>query len=275
MNASSKRPAPTINQWLARAAQKLDESGIPSARLDAEILLAHALHHDRTWLITHSDDIVEKPEQADALIHHRLRHIPIAYLTGHKEFYGREFIVTPDVLIPRPESEMFIHILRELSLPKSPAIHDVGTGSGSLAITIALELPGSSVSGSDISESALKIARENAAHLGAKTVSFHAGNLLEDFSGSCDAIVANLPYVDTSWKRSPETNHEPALALFADDGGMELIKKLIVQAENILKPGGYLLLEADPEQHSPIIEFGRKHHFTHLRTDDYIVTLQR
>jgi len=307
MNANSKQPAPTIEQWLHDATTQLKTAEIPTARLDAELLLAHVLGKNRTWLLAYSDEPIAdsslfsgslrsrgafvsrrfaenvKPskselsaiERANTLLTKRLDRIPLAYLTGHKEFYGRNFIVTPDVLIPRPESEMIIQVLRQLDLLGSPTMHDVGTGSGSLAITIALEFPSAHVSGSDISAEAIEIARKNAKLLDVTDISFRTDSLLTSHHGPYDAIVANLPYVDRDWKRSPETDHEPALALFADDHGLKLITSCIIQASQRICESGYLLLEADPEQHESIITFAKDHQFTHLRTDDYIVTLQR
>lgn len=275
MNANSKPLAQTIEQWLRHATTALAGAGIPSARLDTELILAHVLNKDRTWLISHSDELLDESEQADRLIERRIERIPLAYLTGHKEFYGRDFIVTPDVLIPRPESEMIIHILRELPLVESPNIHDVGTGSGNLAISIALELPTSFVSGSDVSLEAIKIARKNAEALGASNTQFRTDNLMANHNGPYDVITANLPYVNPEWQRSPETDHEPSLALFADDNGVALIKQLITRAEKTLRSGGYLLLESDPEQHETLVEWGGAHSLGHVRTDDYIVTLER
>ena len=306
MNANSKQPAPTIKQWLHDAAAQLKAVGIPTARLDAELILSHVLGKSRTWLITHSDEPISdslllegrafpalrgdtnaplepsKPEKselseierANRLLDGRLNRTPLAYLSGHKEFYGRRFIVTPDVLIPRPETETMIEQLQALSPQPGQRLIDVGTGSGAIAITVSLEFPGVHVQATDVSQNALIVARQNAAALIAN-VDFYESHLLASTKNTYDFVLANLPYVDRNWERSPETGHEPALALFAGDNGVGLIKQLIIQSDKKLTPGGYMLLEADPEQHVTIIAFAAQHELKHVRTSDYIVTLQR
>lgn len=275
MNENSKQPASTtINDWLRLAVTRLTEAGIPSARLDAELILSHVLHKERAWLLAHDEEAFADPtlrHHANTLLTKRLHRMPLAYLLGTKEFYGREFIVTRDVLIPRPESETLIELAKKYKL--SGKIIDVGTGSGCLGITLALET-GSDVTASDVSEDALEIAMTNAARYGVRAT-FGVSHLLSRWKGyTFDAIVANLPYVDETWDRSPETNYEPTMALFADDDGLSLIKRLIEQAPGALIPGGFLLLEADPSQHDDIIKTGAAHGLRFVETKDYIVVLQ-
>lgn len=265
-----------INQWLEQATRRLNEVGIPSPRLDAELILADTLGKDRTWLITHGDDAVD-PSPAEIALARRLAREPLAYIRGYKEFYGRDFIVTPDTLIPRPETETIIEIVKNLPLTYPTIIQDVGTGSGCIGVTLKLELPDADVFLSDYSAAAVKIARKNAEKLGAK-VHVMRDDLMEnqfnDGSG-VNVIVANLPYVDKSWNVSAEVHHEPLLALYADDDGLALVKKLLLQAQTRLLPGGYIVLEADPRQHDTIIEFGHKHGFDWHTTNDFIVVLQK
>lgn len=280
MNANSKAKAPlTIHKWVASAREDLRAAHVPTPDLDAELILAFALDVDRTWLHAHSEDTLPASiiRKADALLSKRTHRIPLAYLTGTKEFYGRDFIVTPDVLIPRPESETLIELVKKYHI--SGRLLDVGCGSGALGLTLALELP-ISLTLSDISHKALEIARKNAQALGAKPVQYIHSDLLDHWLShehptSFDAIVANLPYVDKSWERSPETDHEPALALFADARGLALINRLIAQTPKLLASGGYLLLEADPEQHDAIITEAKKSGLAHETTQDYIVVLKR
>lgn len=279
MNEKSAPLAPVnLKTWLSEASAALSGAGIPSARLDAELLLAHVLKKNRTWLIAHNDEFLSDISQAELakLITRRQTREPIAYLTGKKEFYGREFAVTSDVLIPRPETETLIDIIKTLPLLESPTIHDVGTGSGCIAITIALELPSSQVSASDISIEAVTIARKNATKLGA-SVSIRTDDIMKSHytTGGLDVITANLPYVDSQWQTSPETAHEPSLALFALDHGLELIKKLIEQASTRLIENGYLLLEADPCQHAEIASYAKNHGFQLVEGRDYIIVLQK
>jgi release factor glutamine methyltransferase len=193
---------------------------------------------------------VEKRADADCL--RRENHEPLAYILGYKDFYGRKFMVTPDVLIPRPETEAIINLAKEL---KTQKILDVGTGSGCIAITLKLELPDSDVVALDISPKALKIAEQNASKLGAK-ITFCESDLLEKVQGEYDLIVANLPYVDKKWDwLSPELTFEPEQALFAEDSGLYDIKCLISQVEQRLTNDGAVILESDLSQHEAIREY--------------------
>ncbi|HMH70242.1 MAG TPA: HemK family protein methyltransferase, partial [Candidatus Saccharimonadales bacterium] len=198
-----------------------------------------------------------------------------------KEFYGRLFRVTPATLIPRPESETIITLLSEMIsknsslLPTAPQqLVDVGTGSGCLGITAKLEIPELEVTLLDISRHALTVAEYNAKKLGA-TVAAHYSDLLSNYPLRADFIVANLPYVDTTWLRSPETNYEPQTALFAAEGGLHLIKRLIGQAEAHLSPHGSLLLEADPRQHAEIVTIAKSNGYSKREIRDFIIVLQK
>jgi release factor glutamine methyltransferase len=266
MNENSRLKTPQIKTWLHESAQRLISAGIGSAKLDAEIILAHTLRKSRTYLHAHDDEVLSprQYEIADARLLLRLDRTPIAYIIGHKEFYGRLFKVTPATLIPRPESETVIEILKE-KLPRNTSLLnetkrliDVGTGSGCLGITAKLEFPELDVTVSDVSRHALNVAQENAKQLRAE-VTILQSNLLSQYPFAADYIVANLPYVDVEWERSPETNYEPALALFAKNDGLELIYKLIEECDDHLSRNGLLILEADPRQHQAIVEKAKKH----------------
>lgn len=267
----------TIANWLVRATQELQEAGISSARLDAELLLAHTLRKPRTWLHSHADDELDARmrEIARARLDLRLDRVPVAYIIGHKEFYGRMFKVTTATLIPRPESEMLVELLNE-AVPKNERLIaerplrlvDVGTGSGSLGITAKLEYPELDVALTDISRHALNVAEDNAKALKAEVASYQ-GDLLSPYPFVADIIVANLPYVDTAWERSPETDHEPATALFASNNGLKLIFDLIVQTKEKLAIGGKLILEADPEQHAAIKKEAAQYGLVLLARRDY------
>lgn len=272
----------TIAEWVDQAAVALKNEGIDSAKLDAEIILAHTLRKSRTYLHAYRDTPVptRELEIADARLQLRLDRTPIAYIIGHKEFYSRRFRVTPSTLIPRPESEMIIEILKE-TVPTLASHHeqpirlvDVGTGSGILGITAKLEFPNLDVSLLDISKHALNVAKQNANDLHAD-ITLIQSDLLTYYPYNAHLIIANLPYVDPSWERSPETDHEPVVALFAKDHGLALIKNLIEQAVTRLLPGGALVLEADPRQHTPIENFAKDHGFTKAEIYDFIVVLQR
>ena len=206
---------------------------------------------------------------------------PKAYKDGAQEFFGREFLVSPDVLIPRPETEAMVEMVLSLAgkeylpgvavpdsvLPEKPRILDVGTGSGCVAVTLKLELPEAEVSACDISLPALEVAEKNARRLKAE-VEFMKSDLLSAV-GKCDkfdVIVANLPYVDRSWPWISGVECEPDLALYAEDGGLELIFRLLEQAAGRTK---YLILEADPYQHKKIVSFAEKRDYKLIRKSGF------
>ena len=197
--------------------------------------------------------------------------LPLAYKNGYQDFYGRDFIVTPDVLIPRPETEQIIDTVLNLAgkpylpgikpsprkLPPNPTILDVGTGSGCIAITIKKELPKARVYATDISKKAIDIARKNA-EKHSISIPFIISHLLENVNITPDLIVANLPYVDEDWDwlDKDSLSFEPSIALYAKDHGLKLIKELINQSTERKIP--YLILEADPCQHKTIINFAKE-----------------
>lgn len=272
-----------INTWLSEATRQLIKVGIGTAKLDAELILAHTLRKPRTFLHAYGETELtsRQIEIADARLYLRLDRTPLAYIIGHKEFYGRPFKVTPATLIPRPESEDFLAVLSNI-LPNTKALLtdapkqllDVGTGSGILGITVKLEHPELDVTLIDISRHALNIARTNAVSLDAE-VHILESDLLSKYDLVADIIFANLPYVDTEWERSPETNQEPPEALFAKDGGLYLIKKLIEQTKSKLQSKGYLVLEADPRQHEEIMRFARLYGFTKRDLRGFVINLQK
>lgn len=265
MSANLPLRTPAISAWLKDATAQLLEAGIESAKLDAEIILAHTLQHSRTYLHAHGEELLtpRQAEIADARLHLRLERTPVAYIIGHKEFYGHMFKVTPSTLIPRPESEAIIELLleadRQTPLPLQPRrrLVDVGTGSGCLGISAKLALPELNVTLIDVSRYALKVAEENARTLKAD-VQLIQSNLLAQYPFTAHYILANLPYVDPEWERSPETNYEPDLALFAEHHGLALINRLIEQTPDHLAHGGHLFIEADPRQHSAIIQAAKR-----------------
>lgn len=272
-----------LSDWLSEATKALQEASIPSARLDAELILAHTLRKPRTWLHAHADDQLDdrQYEIAEARLDLRKDRVPVAYIVGHKEFYGRPFKVTTATLIPRPESEDIIELLKK-AVPANAALDlrsplrlvDVGTGSGALGITAKLEHPELDVTLLDISRHALQVAEENAQQLQAG-VTVLQSDLLAQYPYQASIIIANLPYVDIAWERSPETDHEPAVALFAEKNGLALISKLLEDTVNGLSVGGFCILEADPEQHHAIIKKARQHHLVHVETLGYGVLLQK
>jgi release factor glutamine methyltransferase len=266
-----------IDQWLRQAANRLKDADIPSHRLDAELILANTLTQNRPYLHAHGEQhLTDKQlKVADTCLQQRLKRMPLAYVLGYKEFYGRNFVVTTDVLIPRPETEALIELLLELSPKPGGTLIDVGAGSGAIAVTAKLEMPHLRVCATDVSAKALVIARKNAKLLHA-SVTFTQKDLLDNAAnGPFDFIVANLPYVADDWDRSPETAFEPPQALFANDEGLALIKKLLAQAIHHLAVLGYVLLECDPRQHSTIINFAQHHGYKLVKKQDFCIVLRR
>lgn len=279
----------TVDGFLAMASAALTAAHINSARLDSELLLVHVLAQPREYLLAHGDKAISKPDwQALCLLlARRVAREPLAYLVGSKAFYGRNFIVTPDVLVPRPESEQLIDELDRILAKQHPTdattsqattLADVGTGSGCLAITAQLEHPGLSVIASDVSPAALAVAQQNAHQLGAN-VQFIQSDLLAQYpiGQPLDIIMANLPYLDQAWHDSaisPELASEPAAALYAADHGSDLIQKLLFAAPPYLKAGGHIVLELDPRQVDAIINFAKQRNYHVITQKPFLLTLQ-
>ncbi|MBM3725034.1 MAG: peptide chain release factor N(5)-glutamine methyltransferase [Acidobacteria bacterium] len=238
----------TIGQAVAQGAALLGAAGDGVPRLTAEVLLAFALGRDRTYLFAH-------PEQELSTIgwihygrylHERMRGKPVQYITRRQEFYGREFRVSPAVLIPRPETEHLIE--RALPRCRGTAV-DIGTGSGAIAVTLACET-GAGILATDVSMAALRQARENQRRLGGR-VEFVKTNLAEALPDACaDLVVSNPPYVPRAAiaTLAPEVrDHEPHIALFAGEDGMAVYPLLVAEAARVLKPGGWLVMETGVE----------------------------
>lgn len=235
----------TIQDAAEEGSRQLLEHDIASARLDAELLLCHVLGNDRAWLLAHSTDELspEDHERYSNLIAQRTTHTPIAYLTGHKEFFGHDFMVTPAVLIPRPDTEILVEsVLEELALlqpqHRSLTLVDVGTGSGCILLSLLQSLNGVKAVGIDISQEALQVAKKNHQRLCPDmSISWRKGHLLapiaqELHSRGVVVITANLPYIDAarSHELSPDIlDHEPHEALFAAEEGSGLHKELLDQ----------------------------------------------
>lgn len=264
----------TIAAFFRNANRTLAAAGITTARLDALVLLADALKQDKSWVIAHPEHELPAAQLTilEAQVERRAARTPLAYIRGRQEFYGRDFMVTPHVLIPRPETETLIELIKRL--PHNGQLLDVGTGSGAIAVTASLEYPMLHVDACDVSQPALVVAQKNNAALGG-SVTFFTSDLLAHADGPYTIIAANLPYVDPNWERSPETDKEPPIALFAADDGLALITKLIAQAPEKLTSDGYLLLEADPRQHQTIEKAARLHGFMQTAADGFALCFKR
>ncbi len=255
---------PTINALITTAALRLSQAGVLEARLTATILLSELSGYDRTYLFTHAND--EAPQTIltpyHSAIERRAQGEPLQYIIGHQKFYGRDFIVTPNVLIPRPETELIIDTTLQLVRLNGyhyPHILDVGTGSGCIAITLAAELKQAMVVAIDISIAALRIAQRNAIKHGVfERIEWIAGDLCTALSNDYkfDFCCANLPYValDDAASLMPEVvEHEPHTALFAADQGLSAIKSLFLQTIPLVREEGYLLCEIGYGQEAPAL----------------------
>jgi release factor glutamine methyltransferase len=233
--------------------RELEQAGIGSATLDAQLLLCHVLGRDRIYVIAHPEQPLEAASAAAyaSLIRRRASGEPHQYLVGTQEFYGRPFEVSSAVLIPRPETELLVERAVELVRMRGPCarVVDVGTGSGCIVVTLACECPGISAVATDISLQALTVARRNALrHIPRQGVILVACDLLDAFPARplFDVVVSNPPYVarrDTHTMAPTVKDHEPHTALFAGETGLDVIERLIPQARARLRPGGWLLLE--------------------------------
>lgn len=235
-----------IQTALLQGQKLLEQSKIAAPRLTAEVLLAHAIGCERVWLYAHSDEELREIWwiHYGRYLHERLKGKPTQYITGHSEFFGRDFRVTPDVLIPRPETEHVIEAALKHAAGAS-RILDIGAGSGAIAVTLALET-GMPVIATDISPAAVHVAAENAHRLGASVgfVLCDLGSAL--CSGAFDVVLSNPPYVPEAQSDSVQRevrDYEPHLAVFGGSDGLDVYRRLIPDASRLLKPGGRLILE--------------------------------
>ena len=241
-----------LKQALTSAVQQLESSDVGSPRLNAETLLMFVLGVNRAYLYAHPERELTPDEQSryDEVTAQRAKGVPSQYITGHQEFWGLDFLVSPGVLIPRPETEHLVATVLELAreVPK-PRIVDVGTGSGCIALALANELQRAEVFGVDLSAEALEIALANAVRLQLDArVTFLQSNVLEALVGrhDFDFVVSNPPYVgheEADKVQRSVFEYEPRMAVFAGDHGLDVVRPLIAQAHSVLKSGGYLATE--------------------------------
>lgn len=250
----------TIRDALRSAAERLELHYVSNARLTAELLLAHCLSVEREYLYAHDERVLtaEESQALEDLLYDRINGIPLQYIVGRQEFYGRYFRVTRDVLIPRPETEHLVEAVLELKplKPSAPRILDVGTGSGCIAVTLALEIPDARVFASDISESALMVARANASALHAP-VSFVCMDIFDAAAGEFEFIVSNPPYVrrgDMSRLQREVREYEPHVALFSPEDELEIYRRLIAGAAGLLNAGGHLMMEVGIGMDEPVLD---------------------
>jgi release factor glutamine methyltransferase len=262
------------NDWLQSATQRLQQAGIESARLDALLLCEDALQIDRAQLLAHPELELtdEQVLTLDTLIQRRTTHEPLAYIRGHAEFYGRSFLVNRYVLVPRPESEAIITSLLRLA-PDAASVADIGTGSGALAITAALETQ-AQVAATDIDPDCLAVAQANADNLNVK-IQYFPGDMLEPFlQKSCnfrpDVLLANLPYVPENYQINQAAAHEPKLALFAGNNGLDLYLRMFEQTTALPQQPELILTESLTFQHAALQQIAIEHGYVLIEAEGLI-----
>jgi len=265
-----------LGELLKRSEKHLERAGISSARLDVLIMLEDMLHKDRAWILAHPETPLSNVQtgRLGRKVERRAKHVPLAYIRGHSEFYGRQFKVNRHVLEPRPESETMIELLKKLYKGKSIKykaikIADVGTGNGAIGITAALEIPGSTVDLYDISAGCVSVAKHNT-HLHELHLHVRKMNLLGRPLRPYDAVLANLPYVPDAWKINEAALLEPKIAIFGGADGLDVYRKLFTQLARFTWKPGYILTEALPPQHPSLVKVAAKHSFKLYKAADFI-----
>lgn len=252
-----------VSSWLRYAAERLQQFGIEDPQLEATVLLAKVVQRDRSWLLAHPEYVLSEAEDeaAGRLLQRRLGDEPLPYILGEWEFYGRNFLVSPAALIPRPESELIVEEALQWiqAHPGEKKLWDVGTGTGILAATLALECKNLTVTASDISLPALALAARNIQRLGlTDRIRLLHNDLLADVTDHVDIVVANLPYIPGGDADLAERiRNEPRLALDGGDDGMKLLLRLLHQCVEVICKPGLILLEMDYRQGARMREFAR------------------
>lgn len=275
----------TISQWLTDSSRQLHLQQIDSAHLDCLVLLEATLQQSREWTLSHSEEEITPAQLIvlNKMLSQRLEHTPLAYIIGSKEFYGCNFFVNENVLIPRPESEMMIDLLKEVrrqaqddktklatnhQLPTT--IVDIGTGSGCLAITAKLEIPNVSVIATDISKEALTVAKKNA-RIHNADIKFLQSDLLTSVPDLKSSILlANLPYVPSDLITSEEITKEPASALFSGKDGLDHYRKFWKQIASTKNKPTYVFTESLENQHSTLLNLATQSGYSLINNTELI-----
>jgi len=269
-----------VANWLTAHTHILRQAGIESARLDCLILLEDVTGQGRAHLLAHADLVLSSSQVSilNKSVVQRVRHIPLAYIRGRVVFYGRDFVVNKHVLVPRPESEDVINLLLDVpKLSPNPVIADVGTGSGCLGITAALELPKARVFLFDISPEALAVAQKNA-QLHRVSVHCQQQSLLGapyEQIQQLDVVLANLPYVPDDYPINQAATFEPKLALFSGTDGLEHYRTFWRQVSTLHRQPAYVIAESLPEQHPALVQLAAKAGYKLGKVQGYVQRFQR
>jgi release factor glutamine methyltransferase len=263
-----------VQVFLKGATKILEQNDIATARLDCLVLLEDVLGVDRAVILAHPDLAIPQAKLSvlNKKITQRRRHIPLAYIRGKVSFYGREFAVNKHILVPRPESETMIDWLIKLPLPASPKVADIGTGTGCLGITAALELHWAEIGLYDIDPFALKLARQNAKALNVKAA-YYKADLLE-LKPAADVLLANLPYVPDRYKLNQAAEHEPKHAIFGGKDGLDLYRRLWQQIAGLPGKPLFVMTESLPPQHQALNGLAQAAGYRPYQTDDFIQIFQ-
>lgn len=263
----------TAGEWLATATKALQSAGIETARLDVLVLLEDVLGMNRASLLAHPEMelTISQTGILNKYITQRMTHLPLAYIRGEAPFYGRNFYVSPTVLVPRPTTEDVIAEVLAIapSLPDQPIIFDVGTGSGCIGITAKLELPNARVTLLDIAPQALAVARKNADRHNA-AVRLLQADLLKDIHEPIDVILANLPYVPESYPINQAATHEPKLALFSGEDGLDAYRTLWEQIAQLPKKPAHVIIESLPQQGAALRDLAAAHQYKITHAGDFV-----
>ena len=264
----------TLSDWLTQAEAKLKRVEINSARLDSHVLAGSVLNKDRAWLAAHRGFRLSKHQlgELNGKLKLRLNRQPLAYITGAREFYGLDFKVTPDVLIPRPETENMVEEAAKIA-PEGGQVLEVGTGSGCIAITLKQQRPDLDITASDISANALKIAKTNAG-IHRADISFVLSDLFDSVQGRYDVVLANLPYVPDGTRRMAELDFEPALALFGGADGLDYYRQFLPELRAHLTEVGVAIIEAGPSQRRTLKLLAKNAGFKLTSLSEYISLLK-
>lgn len=275
-----------IETWLKRSVDCLNTAGIGTARLDALVLLSDITGYDRGYILAHPELVVTELQitKLEKLLKQRATHKPLAYVREHAEFYGRDFIVGPGVLVPRPETETMIDLLLELFasfLAEAIAppngqqwrLADVGSGSGAIGITAALELSETDVTLLEIDDAALTIAKANVMNL-STAIAVIKNDLVAGIVADFDILLCNLPYVPDEFEINTAATHEPKIAIFGGPDGLDLYRKLFDQIKIVANKPLYILTEALPDSHQALADIAAGCGYSHTKTADFIQLFQ-
>ena len=263
----------TIESVLADGIKQLSAAAVDAPRTDMLVLLENVLKRDRTWILAHQNE--KMPAQSlsalPPLLNRRLNREPLAYIVGERDFYGLKLIVTPDVLIPRPETEALVEYI-VAHAPENGSVIDVGTGSGAIALAVKSQRPDLHVVATDVSEKALQVAERNRGQNNLN-IKFVHSNLLDSVHQEFDVIAANLPYVPVGSSGGEELSHEPGQALYSGDDGLDHYRRFIPQIASHLRAGGCAVLEHDPMQYNELTELAQQQGLEVRSITDFVTLL--